>query len=180
MCSCISPMASRIHTYLHNWSLQPSSQDYWPSFSHHLCCVCVKFIHKWRNLQFKVDSERQIFWETSWQFYLLSEFLAEICWEEIFRILFWCLAWGSNPGFPSTKPTHYLLDHGDIIDNRICKLEWVVCHQVLFHLGHWCKWFSLAILIHSVANRSALFCGVWTVIYCVVKKVHYDCKDIVQ
>ena len=29
-----------------------------------------------------------------------------------FRISF-CLAWGSNPGFMSNKPTHYLLDHGD-------------------------------------------------------------------
>ena len=29
-----------IHTYIHNWPLQPFSQDYWPSFSHHLCCVC--------------------------------------------------------------------------------------------------------------------------------------------
>ena len=27
-------------TYIHNWQLQPFSQDYWPSFSHHLCCVC--------------------------------------------------------------------------------------------------------------------------------------------
>ena len=27
-------------TYIHNWPLQPFSQDYWPSFSHHLCCVC--------------------------------------------------------------------------------------------------------------------------------------------
>ena len=26
--------------------------------------VCVNFIHKWRDLQFKVDSERPIFWET--------------------------------------------------------------------------------------------------------------------
>ena len=26
--------------------------------------VCVNFIHKWRDLQFKVDSEWQIFWET--------------------------------------------------------------------------------------------------------------------
>ena len=26
--------------------------------------MCVNFIHKWRNLQFKVDSERQIFGET--------------------------------------------------------------------------------------------------------------------
>ena len=28
------------HTYIHNWSIQPFSQDYWPSFSQHLCCVC--------------------------------------------------------------------------------------------------------------------------------------------
>ena len=26
-----------VHTYIHNWPLQPFSQDYWPSF---LCCVC--------------------------------------------------------------------------------------------------------------------------------------------
>ena len=26
--------------------------------------VCFNFIHKWRDLQFKVDSERQISWET--------------------------------------------------------------------------------------------------------------------
>ena len=30
-----------------------------------------------------------------------------------FCILFCCLAWDSNPGFSSNKPTHYLLDHGD-------------------------------------------------------------------
>ena len=31
-----------------------------------------------------VDTGRQIFWEAfSWQIYLLSEFLPEICWEEI-------------------------------------------------------------------------------------------------
>ena len=30
-----------------------------------------------------------------------------------FLILFWCLTWGSNPGFSSNRPTHYLLDHGD-------------------------------------------------------------------
>ena len=30
-----------------------------------------------------------------------------------FRNLFWCLVWGSNPGFSSNKATHYLLDHGD-------------------------------------------------------------------
>ena len=53
--------------------------------SHNTYVVCVNlYIHKWRNLQFKVDSERQIFWETFHEnFILLSEFLPEICWEEI-------------------------------------------------------------------------------------------------
>ena len=53
-------------------------------------------------------------------FIWLSEFLPEICWEQIaeeilfvFR-LFWCLTWDSNLGFSSNKPTHYLLDHGDL------------------------------------------------------------------
>ena len=29
-----------IDTYIHNWPLQPFSQDYWPTFLYHLCCVC--------------------------------------------------------------------------------------------------------------------------------------------
>ena len=75
---------AQVHTYIRNWSLKPFSQDYWPSFSHHLRC-CINFIYKWRDLQFKVDSERQIFWETFHKNFicLLSEFLPEICWEEI-------------------------------------------------------------------------------------------------
>ena len=32
--------------------------------SHTIYVVCVNFIHKWWDLQFKFDSERQIFWET--------------------------------------------------------------------------------------------------------------------
>ena len=48
--------------------------------SHTTYVVCVNFIHMWRDLQFKVHSERQIFWETFHDnFYLLSEFLPEIC-----------------------------------------------------------------------------------------------------
>ena len=74
------------YTHIHNWLLQPISQDYWASSSHHVCCVCVNFIHKWRDLLYKVDYERQIFfWETfhgSFITYSL-EFLPEICWEEI-------------------------------------------------------------------------------------------------
>ena len=47
--------------------------------------VCVNFIYKWRDLQFKVDSEWQIFIEFFHGnfFYLLSDFWPEIYWEEI-------------------------------------------------------------------------------------------------
>ena len=42
--------------------------------------VCVNFIHKWRDLQFKVDSKQQIFLKTLLAIlFLLSEFLPEIC-----------------------------------------------------------------------------------------------------
>ena len=51
--------------------------------SHTTCVVCGNFIHKWRDLQFKVDSEWQIFWGTSWL--ILTEFLSEICGEEIVK-----------------------------------------------------------------------------------------------
>ena len=43
---------------IHNWSLQLFSQDYWPSFSHHLSCVCRVFAknllrgHRRRNTFF--------------------------------------------------------------------------------------------------------------------------------
>ena len=40
-----------------------------------------------------------------------------------FRISFWCLAWDSNPGFSSNKPTHYLLDHGDFIGELKAKTQ---------------------------------------------------------
>ena len=49
-----------IHTYIHNWPLQPFSQDYGLA-SHSTHVVCVNFMREWRDLQFNVDSERQIF-----------------------------------------------------------------------------------------------------------------------
>ena len=48
-----------------------------------MLCVLILYISG-GALQFKVDSERQIFWETfHGNFNLLSEILPEICWEEI-------------------------------------------------------------------------------------------------
>ena len=48
------------HTYIHNWPLQPFSQDYGLA-SHTTHVVCVNFIRERRDLQFNVDSERQFF-----------------------------------------------------------------------------------------------------------------------
>ena len=85
--------------------------------SHTTYVVCVNSIHKWRDLQFKIDSERKIFLRNfSWQFlFTLRVFARNLLlrgnrrWNT-FCILFWCVAWGSNPGFTSNKPTHYILD----------------------------------------------------------------------
>ena len=101
--------------YIRNWPLQPFSQDYWPS-------VLILYISGGTYSLKSTANDRffeKLFMAIS---YLLSELLPEICWEEnrrrnTFRILFWCLAWGSNPGFSSNKPMHYLLDHGDFIWN---------------------------------------------------------------
>ena len=52
---------------MHNFPLKPFSQDY-DLVSHTTHAVCVNFIREWRPLQFKVDSERQIFGEIfTWQ-----------------------------------------------------------------------------------------------------------------
>ena len=83
-----------------------------------MLCVLI-FIHKWLDLQSTLNDR---FFERRFMaiLFVLSEFLPEICWKEItekntFCILFWCLAWVSNNGFSSNKPTHYLLDHGDFM-----------------------------------------------------------------
>ena len=82
--------------------------------------VCINFIHKWRDLQFKVDSERnKVFARNLMRGYRR---------RNTFRILILCLTWGSKPGFSSNMPTHYLLDHGDFSKithskPRICKFE---------------------------------------------------------
>ena len=69
-------------TYIHNWSLQPISQDYRPTFSHHLLRVLILYIS---GASYSLKSTRygRFLRTFSWQFYLFSEFLTEICWEEI-------------------------------------------------------------------------------------------------
>ena len=85
-----------------------------------LLMLCVNFIHKWQDLQFKVYSEQQIFWETFHGNFIYSQSFCQKSADSFrrrntFCILLWCLTWVSNPEFTSNKPTHYLLDYGDFI-----------------------------------------------------------------
>ena len=76
--------------HIHNRSLQSFSQDYWRSFSHHLCCVCVNFIHKWRYLQFEIFFMAVFIYSV--------EFLPEICWEEIAEEIIFVFCFDIWPG----------------------------------------------------------------------------------
>ena len=67
-----------IYTYIHNWPLQQLSQDYGLA-SHITLVMCVNFIRERWDIQFNVDSERQIFEKLfHGSFILLSEILPEI------------------------------------------------------------------------------------------------------
>ena len=74
--------------------------------------VSTNFIHKWQDLQFKVDSERQIFFfffflrNFSWQSYLLSGFLPQICWEEIAKEILFVFCFNVRPGSRTTASQH--------------------------------------------------------------------------
>ena len=85
--------------------------------SHTTYVVCINFIHKWRDLQFKIDSEQDFLRNFMAILFAHSVFgrnlLRGTRRRNTFCILFWCLAWGSNLAFTSNKPIHYLLDHGD-------------------------------------------------------------------
>ena len=87
--------------------------------SHTTYVVCVNFIHKWRDLQFKFDSERQIFWETfHGNFIYFQSFCQKSTERKSPKKYFLYFVSMSGLGleiwlFSSNKPTHYLLDHGD-------------------------------------------------------------------
>ena len=60
----------KVITLVHSWRLQPFSQNY------------GLVSHEWWDLQFKVDSDRQIFEQLFLgTFLLFSELLPEISWE---------------------------------------------------------------------------------------------------
>ena len=54
-----------------------------------------------------------------------------------FRISSWCLAWDSNPGFSSNKPTHYLLDHGDFNHSTNHSISFLSARNISIFLKLW-------------------------------------------
>ena len=105
-----------IHTYTHNWPLQPFSQDYGLA-SHTTHIVCVNFfICEWRDLQFNADSELQIFEKL---FHGRSIYSQSFCQKSAERkspkkyfsyFNFFMIDLGYEPRlFASSKLTHYIL-----------------------------------------------------------------------
>ena len=101
--------ARNLHTYIIG--------HYYPSISiidlvsHTTYVVFVYFIHRLRDLQFEVDSEWQIVLRNfSCQFYLLSEFLPEICWEKITEGILFVFYFDVWPG-TRTLALHLINQH---------------------------------------------------------------------
>ena len=68
-----------------------------------------------------------------------------------FCILFWCLAWNTNPGFTSNKPPHCLLDYDDLNKQSALKSA-IIAHTTSSH--------SLLLYsqrFHFITKRSLLF-----------------------
>ena len=60
--------------YIHNWPLQPFSQDYWPNFSPPLMlCVLILYISGGIYSLKSIPNDKFFLENFSWQFYLLSE-----------------------------------------------------------------------------------------------------------
>ena len=118
-----------IHTYTYIIGHYIPSVRIIDLVSHITCVVCVNFIHKCRDLQFEVDSERQIFWELFMAILFTLRIFARNPLRvnrrrNAFHISFWCLAWGSNPGFSSNKPTHTAISEKNIMVDSIPLMSW--------------------------------------------------------
>ena len=96
--------------------LQHFSKDYVLA-SYTTQIMCNNFICEQRNLQFNIDSERQIFakfFHGRFILHLVRNLLRGNHQRNIiFHILFWYLTCNTILGFTSCKTTHYLIDSGD-------------------------------------------------------------------
>ena len=83
--------------------------------SHTTYVVCINFIHTWRDYCLKSTPNDRFFEKLFMAILFALRIFATnlLRGNRTFRILIWCLAWGSDPGFTSNKPTHYLQNYGD-------------------------------------------------------------------
>ena len=80
-----------------------------------MLCLLILYISG-GTYSLKTTPNDRFFWETFHGIYLLTEFLPEICWEEIAEgILFvFCFdVWPEARTLAFRLPIHYLLDDGD-------------------------------------------------------------------
>ena len=75
--------------------------------SHTTYVVCANFIHKWRDLQFKVDSERQIFWEIFQGNCIYLLILHRDCNNLLFETVGFRLCRAPSPSFSLSTPPGY-------------------------------------------------------------------------
>ena len=78
-----------LSTHMHNCSLHNPSVKIIDLVSHTTYVVRIKFIHKRRELQFKVDSEQQIFFLRLFMA-ILFDFQS---FDEIIAFVFWFYVW---------------------------------------------------------------------------------------
>ena len=105
-------------TYIHYWSLQPHQVRIIDLVSHiTYVCVCINFIDKWRDLQFKVDSKRQIFLRNfSWQFCFDSQSICQESAESKSQKIFFFLLFHFN-AWPwiRTQALRLILHYNEVI-----------------------------------------------------------------
>ena len=101
--SCFIKATNKVRTDEHN-IVGPTTLDL---VSHTAYIVCIDIESTSNDRLLRNFLTATVFHSQS--FYFFYFFL--IAEEKFFFIFFWCLACGSNPGFTSNKPTHYLLGY---------------------------------------------------------------------
>ena len=107
-------------TYIHNWPLQSITVRITAWLPTRL--LLVELILYLRDRTYSLtatvkDRFLRYFFMVGW--FTLRVFVRNLLRGNLrrnifFHISFSCLIWDTNPGFTSNKPTHYLLDHGDL------------------------------------------------------------------
>ena len=128
--------------YIRYWSIQPFIIDL-VSPTTYVVCIIFGGTHSLKSTPNERFSEKLVMAILFTLRVFAGNLLIGNRRRKTFCILFWCLAWGSNLGFTSNKPTHYLLDYGDFSGSLACKIGCLVCGKIT---SFTCTPFNLAFL----------------------------------